>query len=212
MPKKDYTSDHGSPRGPAVVPGGPPVVPGAGESPADKGTGVTCLVNGCTRDAYAFGVCIEHRLEETAASPRELDEALRAIRVENRLAEEAEAKLAAQRLKDNPAPAGGSRYGQAALRGACQDIAALQEGSRNVELSRTAYRIGGLVGSGHIMAQDATDGLSAAAAACGLHRSEYEQVIRRGLREGAKKPWAPESKTTTSISAPTFTGAWRSSW
>lgn len=168
-----------------------------------------CLVPGCSAPPYIFGVCLDHRLEETAPSADELDLAIDSIRREERMAEEAAAKLAAAQIRENPAPAGGSRYGQVALQRTCEEIAGLSEGSRNMELSRAAYRIGGLVGSGHVGEKEAVAALARAGEACGLPSEEARSVAQRGVRAGARKPWAPSSNSAGSFSTTT---SWGSRW
>ena len=172
----------------------------------NAGDGV-CGVPGCARGVFGFDVCIEHRIEETAALPHELDAAVAEIRAQARMEEEARARLAEAQIRANPAPAGGSRYGEVALQRTCEEIAGMTEGSRNMALSRAAYRIGGLVGSGHIGAKQASSGLMRAGEACGLPRDEASSVVKRGLRAGAEKPWAPNSSSGFSTSQ-----AWGGGW
>lgn len=177
-----------------------------------SGGGELCIVPGCSGPAYIFGVCLDHRLEETAPSARELDLAIDAIRREERMHEEAAAKLAAAQIRENPPPAGGSRYGEVALARTCEEIAGLAEGSRNMELSRAAYRIGGLVGSGHVGEREATDALARAGEACGLPRQEAESVVKRGVRAGAAKPWAPRSNRSNNAAGFQTASAWGNQW
>ena len=61
-------------------------------------------------------------------------------------------------------------------------------GTRNNTLNRAAFSLGQLIGGREITFTDVFDGLSNAAAACGLPEKEAASVIERAVRDGADHP------------------------
>lgn len=81
------------------------------------------------------------------------------------------------------------RYAMAALRGECDQIAAMESGSgRNDALNRTAYKLGGYVADGTLDEQTVVTALTEAGLACGLGEREATKTIRSGLTAGMRKP------------------------
>lgn len=93
-----------------------------------------------------------------------------------------------------PLPAAGPDAGAAALvaRHVGRLNASLQ-GSRNNDLNRTAYTLGGLVGAGRLDADEAAAMLEQTARAKGLSEREIEKTLASGLVDGIAKPlWSRE--------------------
>lgn len=106
-------------------------------------------------------------------------------------------------------PAGGATpYAAAALRSECEDLARVQEGTRNAELNKSAYRLGQLVGAGYISAIPVKVALAEAARATGLPDREIETVLRDdptgAINRGAAEPRYVET-TWTAVEAPPVT-------
>lgn len=81
-----------------------------------------------------------------------------------------------------------AQYAAAALAGECRTVAATPEGSRNHQLNISAFKIGQLVGGGHLDEAEAADQLENAGLAAGLSRSEVEATVRSGLNAGQREP------------------------
>lgn len=97
-----------------------------------------------------------------------------------------------------------------ALRRECADLATRSDG-RKVEAYRSAFALGGFVGSGGLDADEAETALVAAAVDAGLTERVARGHVRRGLRDGAKRPRelpdghrrsVPRSSVPTPRSAP----------
>ncbi len=75
----------------------------------------------------------------------------------------------------------------------CQSVAEPSPASRtrNNNLNKAAYTVGGLVGSGLLSENTVRDKLLEAADACGLPRNEAKSTITSGLSAGMKCPWSP---------------------
>lgn len=86
----------------------------------------------------------------------------------------------------------GHGYGRKALDGECETVASTREGNRNNQLVTSAFRIGQLVGGGHVDLGDAARALLAAACACGLPDDQGTRgTILRGLNAGRSIPRGP---------------------
>lgn len=83
---------------------------------------------------------------------------------------------------------GARLWAQAALRQEADKVASAALHTRNDTLNKAAYTIGGLVGSGHLDADDAVDALSQAAKQAGLSTIEINRTVTRALGDGARKP------------------------
>lgn len=112
-----------------------------------------------------------------------------------------------------PASAG-TRYGDAALRGIHDELAAVGAGGRDDRRNAVAFRAGRLVASGNIRRDDAIEALVAACATNGLIddlgeaevRKRMERAIDDGIAAGPKGPNPADStrsSTPTSSSTPT---------
>lgn len=90
-------------------------------------------------------------------------------------------------------PAGdGHGYGQKALDGECETVAGTVEGGRNNQLVTSAYRLGQLIGGGHLDRGEAARALLAAALRTGLpDDSGTRGTIVRGLDAGRLNPRGP---------------------
>lgn len=89
-----------------------------------------------------------------------------------------------------------SRYGDAILGAAVREIALLKEGSRNMDIARICYRVGGYVGSGEIHRDTALQALTEAARVVGgRDGAEMASTARRAVLAGAEAPLqAPETR------------------
>ena len=79
-------------------------------------------------------------------------------------------------------------YARAALESACSKVADAQRGGRNAVLNSEAFAMGQLTGAGVLNRVEAEGRLLAAAAACGLPRTEARSTIRSGLEAGKRQP------------------------
>lgn len=77
---------------------------------------------------------------------------------------------------------------RAALNYEVRDVAASQEGGRNVRLSKAAYNLGQLVGDGLLTRAEVESALLGAARACGLGDGEAARTIESGINEGMSEP------------------------
>jgi hypothetical protein len=117
-----------------------------------------------------------------------------------------------------PSPTGyhdatrGNAYSRAALASEVATVAGAQPGSRNSQLNKSAYALGGLVKSGLLTAEDVTSALHAAAMRNGSMQDDGEvatlRTIESGLRAAPVRevPIGRESETTaiTRTAATTF--------
>ena len=86
-------------------------------------------------------------------------------------------------------------YGGKVLERASAEIRALQPGSRNMEIARIAYTVGGFVGGGEIGEDEARLELEAAAREVGKDEgSIMADTARRALLAGAKEPIRPSDR------------------
>ncbi len=85
-----------------------------------------------------------------------------------------------------------STYGARALEAAASEAANAPEGTRNDTLNRQAFKIGQLMGGGHISPMDAYTALITAARQAGLEDQESHPTLERGLLQGAEHPRGPE--------------------
>jgi hypothetical protein len=82
----------------------------------------------------------------------------------------------------------GLSYGPAALAYECAEVAASTEPGRNNRLNIASFKMGTLIGAGHLDRAEAECGLAAAAAQCGLSEREAAATIRSGIEAGIKEP------------------------
>ncbi len=88
-----------------------------------------------------------------------------------------------------------SGWGATALHGECMTIMEAPEGTRNDTLNRSAFRVGQVIGAGHLDPEEATTSLYNAASSCGLDTYEIKSVLGRALPDGAANPRGPEEST-----------------
>jgi len=87
-----------------------------------------------------------------------------------------------------------SRYGQSALEGECDRVAASSEGYRNTQLNRSAFAIGQLILGGEVDRSSAERSLFEAACRCGLDsdpacgESGVRATIQSGIEAGMRQP------------------------
>jgi len=91
------------------------------------------------------------------------------------------AKVTLPTIKDS------SRYGKAALLSEASRLAGQREGFRNNHLNMSAFRMGQLIGRGHLTRGDVEQTLLAVAAQVGMGQSEAEMTIRSGIDAGIAK-------------------------
>jgi putative DNA primase/helicase len=107
-----------------------------------------------------------------------------------------------ERASTDKRRAASSCYGRAALSSEVRKVKALREGRRNVELHKSAFRMGQIAADGHIAEDEAESALIQAATSTGLPEKEAVGTVRSGLSSGIKKPRAGSPKPTdTSASA-----------
>lgn len=87
--------------------------------------------------------------------------------------------------------AAGHGWGETALREEIAKLVAAPSGSRNEALNRAAFKLGQIVGGGHLDHDTVADRLRAAAAGIGLDESEIGPTIASGLRAGIEEPRQP---------------------
>lgn len=101
------------------------------------------------------------------------------------------------KLSERAAPSGvridtaGHGWGETALREEIAKLLAAPSGSRNEALNRAAFKLGQIVGGGHLDHDTVADRLRAAAAGIGLDESEIGPTIASGLRAGIEEPRQP---------------------
>jgi len=79
-------------------------------------------------------------------------------------------------------------YAHAALRGEAAILAVTQEGGRNAQLNKSAFKLGGFVPLGLLTEQKIIEALVDAAFQCGLSQSEILPTIMSGLEAGKECP------------------------
>ena len=82
-------------------------------------------------------------------------------------------------------------WARKALDAECDDVARTGEGGRNHNLHRAAFKIGQIVGAGHLSQDAAVSALVAAGLACGLPSGEVTTTVNRGLQRGMIIPRSP---------------------
>ena len=85
-------------------------------------------------------------------------------------------------------------WAEKALDEECMSVASTSEGGRNQNLIRASFKIGQIVGSGHLSPGVAADRLLSSALSCGLGQRESMSTITRGIKAGTDKPRNPASK------------------
>jgi hypothetical protein len=80
----------------------------------------------------------------------------------------------------------GAKYGLAALRSACSNVASAARGGRNDILNREAYAVARLVASGDLDADRVWGELASAARECGLTESEIVKTLTSAFRARAR--------------------------
>jgi putative DNA primase/helicase len=80
------------------------------------------------------------------------------------------------------------KYCETALDNECQSVRTAAEHTRNNTLNEAAFKLGGLVASGHLDGETVADNLLRAALASGLPKHEALATIRSGLDAGAANP------------------------
>jgi hypothetical protein len=80
------------------------------------------------------------------------------------------------------------RYVRVALEAEAETVAAAPEGSRNVTLSRSAFSLGTLAGTGALDPDVVIDSLYSAALQAGLPKHEARTTTERQVRAGMKHP------------------------
>ncbi len=83
-------------------------------------------------------------------------------------------------------------YAEAALNGACNDIANAKVGARNNTISRKAYKMGGYITTGNLDESEAIEALIAAAPiAPDFTEAEALKTIHSGIQAGKNEPLTP---------------------
>lgn len=87
-------------------------------------------------------------------------------------------------------------WARRALEEECRDVAGTAEGGRNHNLHRAAFKIGQIVGAGHLSESEAEGDLVVAGLACGLPQREVTTTASRSLRRGMLCPRSPIDNRT----------------
>lgn len=102
--------------------------------------------------------------------------------------------VAAPRPASRPMPAGApdaSAYGEAALRGACDDLRHAHEGEKHHAINKAGYSVGGLVSAGEVLDGDAwralNDALAEILPRCKDQRAA-QRTLKRAFDEGKGRP------------------------
>lgn len=85
-----------------------------------------------------------------------------------------------------------TNWGSTALQGECDRMRHAPEGTRNQTLNETAFRIGQVIGGGHLDPEEATLAIFDAATDAGLPEAEVRSVLGRALAAGAANPRGPQ--------------------
>lgn len=102
----------------------------------------------------------------------------------------AKLRPAPRRIRDG----GGSRYGLAVLRHACEKIEGAREGGRHETLKRRAHLVAGYVAGGEIEESLALDCLLSAALGSGLPEREASALLDWAFESGKERPLAAAKK------------------
>ena len=87
-------------------------------------------------------------------------------------------------------------WARRALEDECRDVAGTSEGGRNHNLHRASFKIGQIVGAGHMSEGEAEGALVTAGLACGLPQREVTTTVTRGLQRGIACPRSPIDNRT----------------
>lgn len=99
------------------------------------------------------------------------------------------------RQQSEPArPGETTRYGAAALRRICEELANTGRGGRNNALNRAAFAVAQLVAGGQIADLEGRRAVAEAAAKSGLGAKEIRQTARSAWRAGMREPFAPRKR------------------
>lgn len=156
-----------------------------------------CLVPDCAAPAVSYGVCIDHRrIEQRIDSMPSADELVVAVKTardeQKKIDEERRRQFSAElRVNDDDWDGHTTRYGRAALQGMVDEVAKCVAPGRNNTLFKNAARLGGLIGSGHVMESVAVQLITNAGLACGLDQHEVTITVRGAIAKGKQKPWGP---------------------
>ena len=85
-------------------------------------------------------------------------------------------------------PITSANYWHRALAGEMDRLARAAEGMRNNTLVKAAYRMGQIIGAGHLSEQEVEHALFLTAQAIGLGTGEIRRTIRSGLSAGMLNP------------------------
>jgi len=85
-----------------------------------------------------------------------------------------------------------TKYGRAAWDPIITELVNCGEGNRNNMLFKSSARLGQLVAGGHLLESAVEESLIIAGLATGLHRADVLNTVRRGVREGMKRPDGPK--------------------
>lgn len=103
-----------------------------------------------------------------------------------------EAPRIAQEPRLEPLCGSNIPYARAALRGACDDIANAQPGTRNRTIYEKSYKMGGYIASGNLDEAEVRAAIMAAApVAPDFAIAEAYRAMRSGIEPGMQKPLAP---------------------
>ncbi|WP_439142684.1 bifunctional DNA primase/polymerase [Planktotalea sp.] len=104
-------------------------------------------------------------------------------------------KLSQQAMPTIPAPVAGG-WGRSALSKEVAELVRTPEGNRNNALNTSAFRMGQIVGGGHLDENKAVAALKQAALQMGLEACEILPTIKSGLTAGKSEPRHPEKRAT----------------
>lgn len=90
-------------------------------------------------------------------------------------------------------------WAQRALDEECRTVSSTGEGGRNQVLVRAAFKVGQIVGAGHLSGAVAADELLSAALSSGLSQRESISTIKRGIDAGIAKPRSPLETTRNDV-------------
>lgn len=99
----------------------------------------------------------------------------------------------------SPSAAAMKGYGPAALADESRKVAAAAEGNRNHAWNTSAFRLGQLVGGGHIERGAVVQALTAAARQSGLAEEEISKTLRSGIDAGLLEPRDPEQRAAAPL-------------
>lgn len=115
-----------------------------------------------------------------------------------RLLADGNGRQAAQQ-KPTAAPAGASKWAEAALADELAGLAGASVGERNDRLNAAAFSLGQIVGGGWLSPGRVEIALSAAAAGLGLGDAETAATIKSGVAAGLAQPRGPKEQTPRSV-------------